>query len=272
MQIIGMNNCKEMLTRMSNMPHLSIISAPRGAGKSLLIKRIATEKNLRLQYIGNKIDNIRELIQDSVALEEPTLFAISEGDSMSLGAKNALLKITEEPPKNCYIAMEITDLNSVLETIISRGTIFEIDRYSYQDLKKYAIEVLGMSDNEDTSNICQIATTPGDIKLYLEVGYKDCYNFAEMVFNNIMKVTTGNAFKIKNRINFTGKGDGFPLDMFFNMMLFICRKHIDDPKALYIIECTIKALHMSRVNGANKEMAFNIWVLDCRLRRGEYYA
>lgn len=54
-----------------------------------------------------------------------------------------------------------------------------------------------MSDNEDTSNICQIATTPGDIKLYLEVGYKDCYNFAEMVFNNIMKVTTGNAFKIK---------------------------------------------------------------------------
>lgn len=36
-----------------------------------------------------------------------------------------------------------------------------------------------MSDNEDTSNICQIATTPGDIKLYLEVGYKDCYNFAE---------------------------------------------------------------------------------------------
>lgn len=272
MQIIGMNSCKEMLARMSNMPHLSIISAPRGAGKSLFIKRMVEEYNLRLVHIGNKIDDIRNLIQDSVSLEQPTLFAIAEGDTMSLGAKNALLKITEEPPKNCYIAMEITDINSVLETIISRGTIFEIDRYSYQDLKKYAIEVLAMSDNEDTSNICRIATTPGDVKLYLEIGYKDCYNFAEMVFNNIMRVTTGNAFKIKNRINFTGKGEGFPVDMFFNMMLFICRKHIDDPKALYIIECTIKALHMSRVNGANKEMAFDIWVLDCRLRRGEFYA
>lgn len=272
MQIVGMINCLEMLNKMTNLPHLSIISAPRGAGKSLFIKRMAAEKQLRVQYIDNKIDNIRELIQDSVALEKPTLFVISEGTTMSLGAKNALLKITEEPPKNCYIAMEITDINSVLETIISRGTIFEIDKYSYQDLKKYAIEVLAMSDTEDTSNICQIATTPGDVKLYMEVGYKDCYNFAEMVFNNIMKVTTGNAFKIKNRINFTGKGDGFPLDMFFNMMLFICRQHIDDPKALYIIECTIKALNAIKVNGANKEMAFDIWVLDCRLRRGEYYA
>lgn len=270
MQIIGMNNCKEMLARMSNMPHLSIISAPRGAGKSLLIKRIANEKKLRLQYIDNKIDNIRELIQDSVALEEPTLFAISEGDTMSLGAKNALLKITEEPPKNCYIAMEITDINSVLETIISRGTIFEIDRYSYQDLKKYAIEVLDMSDDEDTSNICQISVTPGDVKLYQEVGYRDCYNYAEMVYNNIMRVTTGNAFKIKNKLDFTGKCEGFPIEMFFNILLFVCRQHIEDEQAKYIIRCTLKALVMSKVNGANKEMAFDIWVLDCRLRRGEF--
>lgn len=272
MQIIGMNNCKEMLARMSNMPHLSIISAPRGAGKSLLIKRIATEKKLRLQYIGNKIDNIRELIQDSVALEEPTLFAISEGDTMSLGAKNALLKITEEPPKNCYIAIEIRDMNTVLDTIQSRGTLFEIDRYSYNDLRQFALEYLGMENNEDTSNICQISITPGDVKLYQEVGYRDCYNYAEMVYNNIMRVTTGNAFKIKNKLDFTGKSEGFPIDMFFNILLFVCRQHIEDEQAKYIIRCTLNALSMSKGNGSNKEMAFDIWVLDCRLRRSEYYA
>ena len=272
MQIIGMNNCKEMLARMSNMPHLSIISAPRGAGKSLLIKRIATEKKLRLQYIGNKIDNIRELIQDSVALEEPTLFAISEGDTMSLGAKNALLKITEEPPKNCYIAIEIRDMNTVLDTIQSRGTLFEIDRYSYNDLRQFALEYLGMENNEDTSNICQISITPGDVKLYQEVGYRDCYNYAEMVYNNIMRVTTGNAFKIKNKLDFTGKSEGFPIDMFFNILLFVCRQHIEDEQAKYIIRCSLNALSMSKGNGSNKEMAFDIWVLDCRLRRSEYYA
>lgn len=272
MQIIGMNNCKEMLARMSNMPHLSIISAPRGAGKSLLIKRIATEKKLRLQYIGNKIDNIRELIQDSVALEEPTLFAISEGDTMSLGAKNALLKITEEPPKNCYIAIEIRDMNTVLDTIQSRSTLFEIDRYSYNDLRQFALEYLGMENNEDTSNICQISITPGDVKLYQEVGYRDCYNYAEMVYNNIMRVTTGNAFKIKNKLDFTGKSEGFPIDMFFNILLFVCRQHIEDEQAKYIIRCTLNALSMSKGNGSNKEMAFDIWVLDCRLRRSEYYA
>lgn len=270
MQIIGMNNCKEMLTRMSSMPYLAIISAPKGAGKSLLIKRIATEKKLRLQYIGNKIDNIRELIQDSVALEEPTLFAISEGDSMSLGAKNALLKITEEPPKNCYIAIEIRDLSTVLDTIQSRGTLFEIDRYSYNDLRQFALEHLGMENNEDTSNICQISTTPGDVKLYHEVGYKDCYNYAEMVYNNIMRVTTGNAFKIKNKLDFTDKGEGFSIDMFFNILLFVCRQHIEDEQAKYMIRCTLNALSMSKGNGANKEMAFDIWTLDCRLRRGEF--
>lgn len=270
MRIIGMNNCKEMLARMSNMPHLSIISAPKGAGKSLFIKRIATEKKLRLQYIGNKIDNIRELIQDSVALEEPTLFAISEGDTMSVGAKNALLKITEEPPNNCYIAIEIRDLSTVLDTIQSRGTLFEIDRYSYNDLRQFALEHLGMENNEDTSNICQISITPGDVKLYQEIGYKDCYNYAEMVYNNIMRVTTGNAFKIKNKLDFTDKGEGFPIDMFFNILLFVCRQHIEDEQAKYMIRCTLNALSMSKGNGANKEMAFDIWTLDCRLRRGEF--
>ena len=272
MQIVGMNNCKERLARMSKLPHLTIMSAPIGAGKTLLIKRMAEEYNLRLVHIGNKIDDIRNLIQDSVSLEQPTLFAIGEGDSMSLGAKNALLKITEEPPRNCHIVMEIRDISTVLETIISRGTIFEIDKYSYKELKRYAIEVLGMSDDEDTSNICQISTTPGDVKVYMEVGYKECFNFAQTVYNYIMKVTTGNAFKIKNRIDFTGKGKGFPIDMFFNVLNFVCRQNINQPQALYIMECTIKALNALKVNGANKEMAFDIWVLDCRLRRGEYYA
>ena len=270
MRILGMKNCIERIEKLDRLPQLSIISAPKGAGKSLLIKKLAEDKNMRIQYIGTKVDNIRDLIQDSVALEQPTLFVITEGDSMSLGAKNALLKITEEPPNNCYIAIEIRDMNTVLDTIQSRGTLFEIDRYSYNDLRQFALEHLEMENNEDTSNICQISTTPGDVKLYHEVGYKDCYNYAEMVYNNIMRVTTGNAFKIKNKLDFTDKGEGFPIDMFFNILLFVCRQHIEDEQAKYMIRCTLNALSMSKGNGANKEMAFDIWTLDCRLRRGEF--
>lgn len=270
MRILGMKDCLERIEKLDRLPQLSIISAPKGAGKSLLVKKLAEKQNMRIQYIGTKVDNIRDLIQDSVALEQPTLFVITEGDSMSIGAKNALLKITEEPPKNCYIAIEIRDMNTVLDTIQSRGTLFEIDRYSYNDLRQFALEYLGMTNNEDTFNICQISITPGDIKLYQEIGYKDCYNYAEMVYNNIMRVTTGNAFKIKNKLDFTGKGEGFPIDMFFNILLFVCRQHIEDEQAKYIIRCTLNALSMSKVTGANKEMAFDIWVLDCRLRRGEF--
>ena len=270
MRILGMKDCLERIEKLDRLPQLSIISAPRGAGKSLLIKKLAEKQNMRIQYIGTKVDNIRDLIQDSVALEQPTLFVISDGDSMSIGAKNALLKITEEPPHNCYIAIEIRDMNTALDTILSRGTLFEIDRYSYNDLKQFAIEHLGMENNEDTSNICQISATPGDVKLYQEVGYRDCYNYAEMVYNNIMRVTTGNAFKIKTRLDFMSKGEGFPIDMFFNILLFVCRQHIEDEQAKYIIRCTLNALSMLKVNGANKEMAFDVWVLDCRLRRGEF--
>lgn len=270
MRILGMKDCLERIEKLDRLPQLSIISAPKGAGKSLLIKKLAEKQNMRIQYIGTKVDNIRDFIQDSVALEQPTLFAITDGDAMSIGAKNALLKITEEPPKNCYIAIEIRDINTALDTILSRGTLFEIDRYSYNDLKQFAIEHLGMENNEDISNICQISATPGDVKLYQEVGYRDCYNYAEMVYNNIMRVTTGNAFKIKTRLDFMSKGEGFPIDMFFNILLFVCRQHIEDEQAKYIIRCTLNALSMLKVNGANKEMAFDVWVLDCRLRRGEF--
>ena len=85
-----------------------------------------------------------------------------------------------------------------------------------------------------------------------------------------MRVTTGNAFKIKTRLDFMSKGEGFPIDMFFNILLFVCRQHIEDEQAKYIIRCTLNALSMLKVNGANKEMAFDVWVLDCRLRRGEF--
>ena len=148
------------LIERNKFPRFSIIVADTGCGKKVLCDYIARKLEANFVPCGNKIDDIREVIQNAYTMTEKTLYMIFDCDDMSSAAKNSLLKVTEEPPNNAYFAMTVQDPSSILGTISSRGTIFYTEPYSYKDLSDF-ISYKGYEFDKDTLDIVMsICTCP----------------------------------------------------------------------------------------------------------------
>lgn len=99
--MIGQERSLTKIDRMIEIgfPRFSIICGETGSGKKTIAKTIAKKLNAHLIISEIKVDNIREIIDLAYKQSEPTLYLIPDTDKMSNAAKNALLKVTEEPPR-----------------------------------------------------------------------------------------------------------------------------------------------------------------------------
>lgn len=248
-------------------PHFFILWGDRGAGKYLMSKQIANNNHYNYVSVENNIEGIRQLIEDCTAISTPTLFYI-KGDELSIPAQNALLKLAEEPPSKGYIMIGVRNIDNLLATIRSRAKLLIMDNYSVHELN----DIFDLYDLGEVPRdiLCRVATTPGQILEYVDKDFINIYQYALKVYNNILKVSTGNAFKICNPIGFK-ENDGYPVELFLELFKQVV---IDEQKHnsyvdYKMIEYTSSALWDLRIRGANKPLIFDIWVLNIRTLRGK---
>ncbi len=56
-----------------------------------------------IMNMGTSVSDVRQAVEQTQTVGGTTVFCtFADADNMSLAAKNALLKIVEEPPKNVY--------------------------------------------------------------------------------------------------------------------------------------------------------------------------
>lgn len=266
--LIGLETCQRYLNELKQVPATMIFLAPKGAGKSTLIEKFAKDRGLRIEPTGNKIDAIRKLIEDSVALAKPTLFHIKEGDGLTIGAMNALLKVAEEPPKNCYIIIEIRNYDNVIPTIKSRATTVTLDNYKYSELIEFA-KMQGITDVDTLQEICYVAETPGQLLELNKIGFENCMEYANKVVTNILKVSTGNAFNIPNKITFKDAEDKIDVEVFLKVFLRLSKRHLKDNVEVIskFILYTTQALNALQQKGVIKPLIFDLWILNIRTLR-----
>ncbi|MGM9544208.1 MAG: hypothetical protein ACI3T9_04430 [Romboutsia timonensis] len=260
-EVIGQEKLLQQFNELKDLPALTILLGPKGSGRTFLSKVVTKQRGYAYIIVNNKISDIRKMIEDTVALERPTVYYISDADNLTTQAANAMLKIAEEPPKNLYIMMGLTGVDSTLSTIVSRGTIFRIEPYTRCQLLEY-----GVLDDR----IVNCANNIGEIIEYVNNDFDKSYKFAELVYNNILKVSTGNAFKISGNIAFKPDDKGIPVELFFNIFLEVLRTHIKDNVELLngMIKYTVQARRDIGRKGSNKKLIFDIWVLNIRTLRG----
>ena len=63
------------------------------------------------------------------------LFIIENAHLMDAAPQNALLKVIEEPPPYAIFVLVCDNLNSILQTILSRTQVLELEKCSTEDLK-----------------------------------------------------------------------------------------------------------------------------------------
>ena len=130
-----------------SVPRFIIISGDIGSGRLTLAKVIIRMINAKGIIIGNSIAEVRETIENAYTITESTCYIFRNADDMKNEAKNALLKVVEEPPNNAYFIMTVHNNDNMLGTIRSRGTVIKMEPYTREEL-------LSATNDEILLNYC----------------------------------------------------------------------------------------------------------------------
>ncbi len=248
-----------------NFPRFSIIVGPKGSGKKTICKNLSKVLNLKPMYVGTKIEDIRNAIDLAYSQYEPLLFIISDADNMSVAAKNSLLKVTEEPPKNSYFIMTLLSIENTLPTIKSRGVVFTLDPYTKEELIQYR-KFRGYSELFDEV-ISLICSSTGQVDELFSYKVDDFYGFCNNVVKNIHIPKSGNAFKITQKIKIKDTDDGYDIELFLSavkeLFYWEARK---TKKTQYLQACLItsEAIRKLKSVAVNRLGILDMWIIDVR--------
>lgn len=242
-------------------PQFFCIVGSRGSGKRLLANYIATKLGLTVAEVGIKVDDVRDVINS--ATQYGGFYTFADADTMSANAKNALLKITEEPPKNSYFVVTVQDESSLLDTIKSRAQLIRMEPYTEKDLIDYGCK---FPNCELLNLVISIASTPLEMELLMQYG-TEFIDYVQLVMDNIREVEPANAFKSADRLALKNEEDKYDLTLFFKVFMALCRAKL---VTLYDTEYAEMLLatsaHLSKLDklGVNKQQLYDDWVFEVR--------
>lgn len=257
-------------------PRFSIVVGERGMEHEDVGRVIA--ERLECPYIllqDVKVDTIRNMIKQAYKEHQQMVYIIRNADDMSINAKNALLKVTEEPPYKAYFVMCLEDINNTLATIKSRGTVFYMDRCKPSDIGEFARSLYKDKPDEKEIEIYEdICSTPGDVLTLQKAGVTDFYKYSEYVAHNICEVSGAELFKFSDKLALKDGAEGYDCLLFlkalqrqFWEMCPYTYKGTDDCGInciCNIVRCIDKYAQDLRIKGINKSMLMDSLYLEMR--------
>lgn len=271
---------KEVLKQIDNLiekgfPRFVVIIGQRGQGKTLLASIISKKLNIPMYEFGIKVDEIREMIEIAYKQTEPIIYLIQNADKMSIGAKNSLLKVIEEPPNNAYFIMELQQMENTLETIKSRCQQIKMENYTEDEIEEMLLQIKSDIDLENKNIIKKVAANFYQIKMLIQYNPLEFYQYVNKVYENIHKVQSANSFKIAEKIDLKDDENGYDLNLFWKIYCYIGIADLFqfafdndwDERSDIISEClqiTSKYLQKLNINGINKQMLIDNWILEVR--------
>ena len=136
--MIGQENNLDIIKKWrcnKSIPRFIKISGARGSGRLTLSKVIMRMINATGIIMDNSINAVRDTIYNAYTITDTTCYIFRNADDMKNEAKNALLKVVEDPPNKAYFIMTVENIDNMLGTIRSRGTVIRMEPYSIEQLR-----------------------------------------------------------------------------------------------------------------------------------------
>ena len=251
----------------NSVPRFIIISGSKGSGRYTLTRELSKRMGAYLVECELSVDAVREAVKNCYRCAGVTVYLFRNADKMSTAAKNALLKITEEPPRQAHFVVTVQNSENMLETLRSRGTSLSMEPYDKADLDTFYYQHEQAFDLE----VRDLADTPGMMLELAEAGCHDLVDFANMVIDNIGLVTGVNAFKIGNRIKVKEDGEGWDPNLFFPVLETLLLRRalyagtkVEAERFSSVLHVTSKYYRELNLTGVKKDSTLDMWILDMR--------
>lgn len=160
--------------------------------------------------LGISIDQIR-LINNWLKLSDEKnkkVVVLENIEDISIGAKNSLLKLLEEPPENSYIILISSSVNRLLDTLLSR-----VRKYEFKEPSKQAVkELLSTKYYSDSSDF---------YSFHLENVYNESFDeikdFVSLFVDAIINKNRIGIEKINSLLSLLDQYDTF--DYFYHLVI-----------------------------------------------------
>ena len=263
MQLVGQYKFSNFLDNLTlkNCPHFIILKGGRRSGRTLLTELLIDRLKANKVPFEPSAENVRKIISTIYSIKEPCVYWCEDLDKMRAEASNALLKVTEETPKNAYIVLH--SVNTPLATLNSRAQVFELEPYSFKEYEQYCkLKNIEMTENAQVlMNSCE---SLADFEYYVTSGqFKEAHQLACKVLDYMSEVSTVNAFKILNKLALKKDAEGIDPIFFLTVLLneYIFRKG-DVKFGEIIVKNTQDSLALLRNDYFNKQAIMDRWVLN----------
>lgn len=185
MQLIGQEDNLKIINGWKTLPNFVIIQGDPHTGKTYLTLQICRIFKLHYVEVGNSVKEVRNLI-DVMKPDSNTLYHFKNFESASLEAKNALLKVTEEPILGNYI---IITGGPQIKTLQSRARKILMSPYSEEDMHLYMKSIY--PDEELQSKLINAGiNTPAKVYYYKQYEHiEPLLNFTYDVFEKITYIS-----------------------------------------------------------------------------------
>jgi len=185
-----------------NPNHAYIFTGSRGIGKTSIARIFAKDLGVNevdiyemdsASYTG--VDDIRVLIESATVLPMLSpykVYILDEVHMLSKNAFNAFLKGLEEPPKHAIYILATTELNKLLDTIISRCEVHNFKKPSIEILAQVIKDVVkkeGLAIDDESTKLIAMS---GD------ESFRDTLSVLQKVIASIVGKKIENIEKILN--------------------------------------------------------------------------
>lgn len=253
-------------------PSFALFIGEDGFGKKTLMKKIS--KHWKYQYMCEdvKVATIRDMIDDAykTTKEGECVYIIPDAHKMSMQAKNAILKIVEEPPTYATFFMSASSEDSVLATIRSRAMIYRMDVYTKEELEEYLSR---FPEAQDKEFVLSVSSSVSDIQKALRIDPGAMEKHINIIIDKADKISYGNLLKSRQSLNVDGDDSKFDLSIYWKAFCMMCMRRIDkESAAMYrdMIVDTFVAMDDMRIASISKPMLYDKWVLAIRNTKERY--
>lgn len=261
----------EIYKKAGTIPRFIIIVGPKLSGKTHVsnkVSEIIAGKNVI--STNGKVDTIRAIVGDCYKAAEDTCYVIDDFESMSINAKNALLKVTEEPPRRAYFILNGTNISQLPQTLISRACTLTLSMYP-EEVKKSYIENLKCFKDNEVNLLLEFCDSPGEVNYFMEneVDVAEFYDYIATIALKLKNLTGVESFRLNEKLKLKKESEGYDLPLVMKKVNRLLLKAMEEDKielepAFEAIACTTAHLGKFNTNSASQSNIFDSWVLELR--------